>query len=137
MLETDNDLTEGTDSHGSLRVCTLRFRVLRNQWENLTKVGTENGSHGAKDIGGVGYESSLVLGGVGIDISLVLDIGVLLTQGLLLQDLDSISGDLVEACKSATSYSAKSCDLRPSTRAGPHLFMVSASSERSHVTTDL
>lgn len=142
-LQTNNDLTQAADGHGPLGVCPLALSVLGNQGqdlaESLLEVRTKDGSHSTEDIGGVGNEGGLVLGRVGLRGSLVVSIGVLLTERLLLKDLNGESGNLVEVYETSVNAfeSYRTANLQPSMTAGPHLFIVSASSEHMKMTTDL
>lgn len=142
-LQTNDDLTQAADGHRPLSVCPLALSVLGNQGQDLAKslleVGTKDGSHGTEDVGSIGYESGLVFGGVGLGSSLVVTIGVLLTERLLLEDFNGESGNLVEVCRASVAAfdSYRAVNLQPSMTAGPHLFIVSASSEHMKMTTDL
>lgn len=103
------------------------------------EVGAKDSGHGTEDVGSVRNESGLILGRVGLGSTLVVSVGVLLTERLLLENFNSESGNLVKVCGTLVDAfdSYRIVNSQPSMTAGPHLFIVSASSEHMKITTDL
>lgn len=79
--------------------------VLSDEGEELSKgsgeVGSKDGSERSNEVGGVRDEGRLVLGRVRVgllDVSVV-DVGVLLAEGLALEDLGGVESNFLELCR--------------------------------------